>query len=40
MLAYGRRYVKYRVFYAINIACAIFLTYLAGSLLWNTITNL
>lgn len=40
MLAYGRRYVKYRVFFAINIACAVFLTYLAASLLWNTVTNL
>jgi chemosensory pili system protein ChpE len=40
MLAYGRRYVKDRLFHVINIACAIFLTYLAASLLWNTVTGL
>jgi chemosensory pili system protein ChpE len=40
MLAYGRRFIKDRLFRAINLACALFLTYLASSLLWNTVTNL
>jgi chemosensory pili system protein ChpE len=40
LVAYGRRFVKDRLFQAINIVCAIFLFYLAVSLLWNTVLSL
>ncbi|HEY3420048.1 MAG TPA: LysE family transporter [Methanomassiliicoccales archaeon] len=40
LLAYGRRFVKDRLFRVINIICAVFMIYLAASLLWNTIQSL
>jgi chemosensory pili system protein ChpE len=40
LVAYGRRFVNDRLFRAITITCALFLFYLATSLLWNTIVSL
>jgi chemosensory pili system protein ChpE len=40
LVAYGRRFVNDRLFRAINIICALFLLYLATSLLWNTAVSL
>jgi chemosensory pili system protein ChpE len=40
LVAFGRRFVKDRLFRIINIVCALFLFYLAASLLWNTILSL
>jgi chemosensory pili system protein ChpE len=40
LVAYGRRFVKPRLFQVINIICAIFMFYLAASLLWNTVQSL
>ncbi len=37
MVAYGRRFIKERLFQVINYICAVFMIYLAASLLWNTI---
>jgi chemosensory pili system protein ChpE len=40
LVAYGRRFVKPRLFQVINIICAVFMFYLAASLLWNTVQSL
>ncbi len=40
LVAYGRRFVKERLFQVINTICAVFMFYLAASLLWNTIESL
>ena len=40
LVAYGRRFVKESLFRAINIVCAIFMFFLAASLLWNTVMSL
>jgi len=40
LVAYGRRFVKDRLFRTINVICAILMLYLAASLLWNTIQSL
>ena len=40
LVAYGRRFVNDRLFRVINIICALFMLYLATSLLWNTATSL
>jgi chemosensory pili system protein ChpE len=40
LVAYGRRFMNNRVFLVISVICAMFLAYLAASLLWNTVTGL
>ena len=40
LVAYGRRFVKDRLFQVINVICAVFMIYLAASLLWNTFQSL
>ena len=40
LVAYGRRFVKDRLFQVVNAICAVFMIYLAASLLWNTFQSL